>query len=202
MNRGMDRGWIGKEQASDSAPRDERRTRARDRRDERRHTLPEGLHLIDLPQPMAGFHNFLSAWYFVDALGRRVVVDPGPASSIPGLIGRLSELTDGVDLVLLTHIHLDHSGGVGQFCAHYTDAKVLVHPKGKKHLLAPGKLWSASLDTLGDVARMYGEPLPLEASALADHALAGMTPLETPGHAPHHLAFLVPFRGERLFFVG
>jgi glyoxylase-like metal-dependent hydrolase (beta-lactamase superfamily II) len=29
-----------------------------------------------------------------------------------------------------------------------------------------------------------------------------VTILETPGHAPHHISFIVPFHGERLFFVG
>lgn len=165
--------------------------------------LPEGLHLLELPQSRSGFRYFISSWFFVDSLGRRILVDPGPAATIPQLISQLSRITQGVDIVLLTHIHLDHSGGLAQFCRTYGGAKVLVHPKGRKHLLDPGKLWKASQETLGEVAAMYGEPLTLPPDCLLDHEeLEGVTVLETPGHAPHHLSFIVPMRGERLIFLG
>ncbi|MDR1731936.1 MAG: MBL fold metallo-hydrolase [Synergistaceae bacterium] len=164
--------------------------------------LPEGLHLLDLPQPKRGFQQFIAAWFFVDDQGRRILIDPGPADTIPLLAEQLSKITDGVDYVLLTHIHLDHSGGLGQFCNLFK-AKVLVHPKGRKHLLNPEKLWKASLDTLGDIAAMYGAPLPTPPDALLESpALSGVTVLETPGHAPHHLSFIISFRKERLFFTG
>ena len=64
--------------------------------------------------------RFISAWLFTDPLGRRVLVDPGPADTIPLLIRELESLTDGIDLILLTHIHLDHAGGLGQFCSRLT----------------------------------------------------------------------------------
>ncbi len=165
--------------------------------------LPEGLSLLDLPQPGFGFRCFISSWFFVDALGRRILVDPGPASTVPLLVDSLSRITSGVDIVLLTHIHLDHSGGVAQLCRTFGGAKVLVHPKGRRHLLEPGKLWKASLETLGEVAEMYGEPLPLPPeSLLDDNDLPDVTILETPGHAPHHLSFIARLRNERLFFLG
>ena len=87
--------------------------------------LPDGLHLIDLPQPLPGFRRFISSWFFRDAVGRRILVDPGPADTIPFLLRKLAAVTDGVDLVLLTHIHLDHSGGLGQFCRSRPEARVL-----------------------------------------------------------------------------
>jgi len=167
--------------------------------------LPQGLHLLDLPQPMPGFRCFVSSWFFVDSTGRRVVVDPGPASTIPALLEKLASITDGVDLILLTHIHIDHSGGVGLLCDKYGDAKVVAHPKAGRNLSSPEKLWKASLATLGDVAAMYGEPKPLAPEKLVGYdceKLAGIEVLETPGHAPHHITFIVPFNGDRLFFVG
>ncbi|MDR1943561.1 MAG: MBL fold metallo-hydrolase [Synergistaceae bacterium] len=168
-----------------------------------RRELPAGLRLLDLPQAMTGFRQFIASWFFVDPSGRRILVDPGPASSIDLLLDKLSEVTDGVDLVLLTHIHLDHSGGIGQFCERRREAKVLAHPKARRHLLDPGKLWSASIHTLGDIAKMYGEPAPLDPGALLEGCeVPGVTTIETPGHAPHHLSFIAPFEGEKLFFAG
>ena len=167
--------------------------------------LPQGLHLLDLSQPMHGSQYFIAPWFFVDPAGRRVLVDPGPANSIPTLLKELSYVTDGVDLILLTHIHLDHAGGVGLLCEckNFGGAKVVVHPKGARHLVAPEKLWKASLATLGGVAAMYGEPKPLAPENLADYDdFPEIEVIETPGHAPHHMSFIVPLDGDRLFFIG
>lgn len=170
--------------------------------------LPDGLHCIDLPQPLPGFRRFVSAWFFRDAGGRRVLVDPGPAGTIPHLLRELEALTDGVDLVLLTHIHLDHSGGLGPLCARWPKARVLAHPKAFRHLTDPAKLWRASLETLGDVARTYGPPEPVDGAVLIERDESGLVEVfPTPGHAPHHLAFRVLCGAcgrerKRLFFVG
>jgi glyoxylase-like metal-dependent hydrolase (beta-lactamase superfamily II) len=164
---------------------------------------PDGLHLIDLPQSMTGFHHFICSWFFVDESGRRILVDPGPAGTIPLLLDKLSRITDGVDLVLLTHIHLDHSGGIGQLRERYGDVKVMAHHKARRHLTDPGKLWRSSLEVLGSVAEMYSAPVPLDADSLIDgDEIPGVTIIETPGHAPHHLSFFIPFNGKRLLFIG
>jgi len=165
--------------------------------------LPEGLHLFDLPLPRPGFHHFISSWFFVDPAGRRVVVDPGPASTIPLLLKELSSVTDGVDLVLLTHIHLDHSGGLSQFCEEFSGAKVVTHPKGARHLIDPERLWNASRITLREVADMYGLPKPLAPEKLANYSdFPEIEVIETPGHAPHHISFITKLGSERLFFIG
>jgi len=31
--------------------------------------LPQGLHLLNLPQPMPGFQDFIASWFFVDSAG-------------------------------------------------------------------------------------------------------------------------------------
>lgn len=165
----------------------------------------EGLFLIDLPQSASGFRRFISSWFFRDALGRRIVVDPGPTSSLPLLESALERLTDDVDLVLITHIHLDHSGCIGEFCDVHPHAKVLVHPRGATHLRSPGKLWSASVRTLGGTALMYGEPrpLPAETEIIEEDAEGVIEVFMTPGHAPHHISMRVKDdHGRSLLFVG
>ena len=163
----------------------------------------EGLFLIDLPQGMPGFRQFIASWFFVDALGRRVVVDPGPANTIPLLNGALERLTEDVDLVLLTHIHLDHAGGVGAFCRRWPHAGVLAHPRAFAHLRRPDRLWSASVRTLGNVALAYGEPEPLTAPLLSEDPDGLIEVFPTPGHAPHHVALRTrPREGGPLLFIG
>ena len=97
--------------------------------------MMDGLFLIDLPLPIEGFEKFFSAWFFIDDMGRKILIETGPASTIPILTAELSELTDSLDYILLTHIHLDHSGGLGHLAARYRGAKVLVSPRGRKHLI-------------------------------------------------------------------
>lgn len=162
----------------------------------------DGLFLIDLPQERDGFEKFISAWFFKDEHGRRILVDPGPASTIEDLCGELGKLTDDLDIILLTHIHLDHSGGVGQLLQKYRRAKIVVSERGKKHLLSPEKLWNASVETLGDVANLYKEPIPVSEENFFDGKPGGIEIFETPGHAPHHISFRVPFGDKNLFFVG
>jgi glyoxylase-like metal-dependent hydrolase (beta-lactamase superfamily II) len=165
---------------------------------------PDGLYLLDLPQPCRdGFHHFISSWFFVDSMGRRILVDPGPANTIPLLFDQISLIAEDIDLVLLTHIHLDHSGGIGQFCERFKNAKVLVHPKARRHLINPAKLWKSSLDVLGDIAEMYETPVALDPGFLVEYnEVAGIDIIETPGHSPHHLTFIVSLQGIRLLFAG
>ena len=164
----------------------------------------DDLFLIDLPQNFDGFEKFISAWFFVDNMGKKILVDTGPASTIPILAAELSKLTDSLDYILLTHIHLDHSGGLGHLLQKYGSAKVLVSPKGRKHLISPEKLWNASISNIGDIAELYGKPLPVPSSALLNEGegLEGVEVFETPGHAPHHISFRIPFKSDHLLFVG
>ena len=189
--------WKGPERRVADRRRSERRMIER-----RSAELPQGLHLLDLPQPRPGFRHLVSSWFFVDSRGQRILVDPGPAGTIPLLLEKLSSVTEGVDFILLTHIHLDHAGGIGELCKRYENARVMVHPEAAKHLIEPDRLWKSSLDALGDVAELDGAPVPLNPVALLIGEIQGVTVLETPGHAPHHLSFIVPFQGDKLFFVG
>ena len=164
----------------------------------------EGLFLIDLPQPVDGFEKFISAWFFKDNLGRRILVETGPAGTIQDLAAELSKLTDNLDYILLTHIHLDHAGGLGQLTKYYPAAKALVSPKGRRHLISPEKLWNATITTLGEYARVYGEPLPVPPDILLNEGegIEGVEIYETPGHAPHHASFRIPFKSKHLLFAG
>ena len=122
------------------------------------------LSLIDLPLTMEGYHHFFGVWLIRDeARGRNVIVDPGPASTAPLLLEALGDLcVDRLDLVLLTHIHLDHSGGLAELLEAFPAAMVAVHPRGKPHLADPTRLWESSLRVIPEMAPAYGEPAPVD----------------------------------------
>lgn len=152
------------------------------------------LFLIDLPQKIEGFRNFISSWVYAGDF--TAVIDPGPRSTIDVLVKSLHELgIRHVDYVLLTHIHIDHAGGVGEFLRHFDGAKVIVNERGKEHMINPGRLWKGSLKVLGDIARMYGVIDPVVEHRFAESA-DGVEIIYTPGHAVHHQSYVI---GDYLF---
>lgn len=164
----------------------------------------ETLRLIDLEQPRPGFRHFIASW-LLQAEGKNLLVDPGPAGTVPTLIRALDELNvRRLDWILLTHAHLDHGGGVAELLDAYPGTPVLCHPRGMEHLAKPERLWEVSRRNLGWIAEMYGRPRPVPAECLRFEErfeIAGMEIecIDTPGHAPHHLCFKVGdivFAGE------
>ncbi len=155
--------------------------------------------LIDLDQPKRGYRLFITCWLH-RAAGETLVVDPGPASTIDHLIGRLrDEGVERLDRIVLTHIHLDHGGGAGHLAAAFPEARVVCHAPSAKHLIDPARLWEGSLKVLGENATLFGEPLPVAADRIdkpASLETLGIRTIPTPGHAPHHLSFL---HGDLLF---
>jgi glyoxylase-like metal-dependent hydrolase (beta-lactamase superfamily II) len=153
----------------------------------------KGPLLIDLEQPLPGQQRFVSTW-LVPAADGTFLVDPGPPRSAPALLEALA--AHGVrrlDLILLTHVHLDHAGATADVLARYPEARVAVHERGRPHLIAPERLWAGSRSVLGQVAEVYGEPRPVPPDALAgpdDLKHFGVRAVATPGHAAHHQSFV------------
>ncbi len=130
-----------------------------------------------------------------------LLVDPGPASCLPRLLGELADAgIQGHDVtgLLLTHIHLDHAGATGTLVRQYPHLRVYVHERGAPHVIDPSKL-------LASAGRLYGaemEPLWGEFAAVPSanvRVLEGGERLEfngylidvaaTPGHASHHVSY-------------
>lgn len=163
--------------------------------------IRDNLHLIDIDQALEGFRQFISAW-LCRVNGSTLLVDPGPASTIPYLVERLKQAgVSRIDHILLTHIHLDHAGGTGHLLRHFPEARVNCHPKGIPHLVAPQKLWEESKKVLGKVAEVYGEMAPVPEASIAwrERIPFGgdmIEAIETPGHAAHHVSYRM---GDILF---
>jgi glyoxylase-like metal-dependent hydrolase (beta-lactamase superfamily II) len=164
------------------------------------HSIADDLALIELRPPLAGFDSFIGAWlYQSDAT---CLVDVGPAVTAPDLREALARLgVHHLDAIYLTHIHIDHAGGIGQIAAAFPETPIVVHPKGIDHLVDPTRLWEGTLKTLAATARAYGPfmPVPPERLVPADSDIPGpLSALITPGHAPHHASYV----GEAGLFVG
>lgn len=162
--------------------------------------VSEDLYLIDLPQKIEGFRKFISSWVVKDG-SNAMLIDVGPRATVPKLIEALNYLgIRRVEYVLLTHIHLDHSGGIAEVLSQYPSAKLVAHEISYPHLINPERLWKASLEAIGEVAEVYGKPNAIEESRIykgdVDFGGKKVEIIKTPGHAPHHQSYIF---GEFLF---
>lgn len=157
--------------------------------------------LIEIEQEIPGFKNFIGAWVCQGDMN--IIFDVGPANSVSRLVDLLvSAGISRIDYIILTHIHIDHAGGLAGLIEHFPMAKVVCHAGGIRHLVDTSKLWSGSCDTLGSIADSLGRPKPVNEEKFIRHTdvnIHDMQIIETPGHAAHHLSFLykgILFSGE------
>jgi glyoxylase-like metal-dependent hydrolase (beta-lactamase superfamily II) len=149
---------------------------------------------------LLGGWSKLTAGYLIEGPAP-VLLETGSQTSVPALLAALDE--HGVapgDLagVAVTHIHLDHAGGVGDVARAFPKAKVYVHEKGARHLIDPERLVRSASQVYGDLLdSLYGrlDPTPAErVHVLADGETIEIGPgrtlttIDSPGHAKHHLA--------------
>ena len=154
----------------------------------------------------------VTAGYLIEG-AEPVLVETGSQSSVPALLAALADVgVDAGDLagVAVTHIHLDHAGGVGDVARAFPNATVYVHEKGARHLADPERLVSSAARVYGELLdRLYGrlDPTPVERIHVledGEEVRVGpdrvLTTVDSPGHAKHHLALHDSTSG--ILFVG
>jgi glyoxylase-like metal-dependent hydrolase (beta-lactamase superfamily II) len=156
------------------------------------------IHTIDLN--FLGRSGTIGA-YLVPYSNGCILIETGPGSTINNLITQLDnfgyEIQDITD-VFLTHIHLDHAGAAGWWAKH--GAQIHVHENGAPHLINPEKLLVSASRLYGELMdSLWGEFISIpedHISIMHDQeeihiANLSILALDVPGHANHHLAYLI-----------
>jgi len=147
----------------------------------------------------------LACCYLLRQGREAVLIDTGTAYTAPSILALLKQkgiARDQVRYVIPTHVHLDHAGGAGQLMAALPEARLLVHPRGARHLVDPSRLRAATAAVYGEETfiKEYGELLPVPEKRVTEvedgHIIElegrRLTCLDTPGHARHHICLWDP----------
>jgi len=159
----------------------------------------EDLHYVD-----TGMYDSpeYGSVYVLDA-ERPAVIDTGLGTNYERIVDAIESvglsLAD-IEVIAVTHVHLDHAGGAGFLARDCPNADVYVHEIGARHLVDPERLVEGTKRAVGDQWRYYVEPRPIaedrivelsdgDAIDLGDHELVAH---HAPGHAPHQVVFEDP----------
>jgi glyoxylase-like metal-dependent hydrolase (beta-lactamase superfamily II) len=163
---------------------------------------------------MAGRQRYTAAYLL--AADEPTLVETGPGTSVEPVDRALASLgiaPSALAHIVVTHIHLDHAGGVGGLATRYPRATIWVHERGAKHLADPTRLVASAARVYGEdrMAELFGpvEPVPADRVRVLDDETIlriggrSLVALDTPGHASHHLALVdsetgVVFTGDAL----
>jgi glyoxylase-like metal-dependent hydrolase (beta-lactamase superfamily II) len=133
------------------------------------------------------------------------LIETSASPSVPYILEGLKELgiaPEEIKYIIVTHIHLDHSGGAGLFLEHCPNAQVVVHQKGARHLANPTKLIASAKAVYGEKFNSLFDPiLPIaegrilikgdqETLEISENCL--LTFYDSPGHANHHFSIYHP----------
>lgn len=154
----------------------------------------------------AGFHRTgMAASHLIVDGEAAGFVDVGTSHTTPTLLAVLEAKgipREAVTLVMVTHVHLDHAGGAGTLMAALPNARLVVHPRGARHMIDPSRLIAGATAVYGieELSRTYGEIAAVPAERVVqvsdgDELSLGARTLrflDTPGHARHHYCVLDP----------
>ncbi|GHH71615.1 MBL fold hydrolase [Streptosporangium violaceochromogenes] len=170
-----------------------------------------GGEVYEIDTRMAGYSG-ITAGYLI--LGDRpCLVETGTSTSAPVVRDALTSLGVGpgdLATVVVTHIHLDHAGGVGDIAGFFPEAEIVVHEKGARHLADPSRLMASARAVWGDrLDTLFGELSPTESSRIRALGETGAVDLGngrtlsshySPGHAKHHVGLIDSGTGD--LYVG
>lgn len=156
---------------------------------------------------MGGYDGITSSYLIRGS--RPCLVETGTARSAGTVIAALAELGIGpadLSTIVVTHIHLDHAGGVGDLAEAFPGTTVVVHERGARHLADPTRLVASARRVFGaDMDRLFGDLRPVPVDRLVTLSESGSVDLgdgrrldtfHNPGHASHHVGLLDTQTGD------
>jgi glyoxylase-like metal-dependent hydrolase (beta-lactamase superfamily II) len=156
-----------------------------------------GISTVDADYVQPGYASV----HLIERDGRVAVVDTGTNDSVPRVLAALQRLglePSAVDIVFITHVHLDHAGGAGLLMRALPGARAVAHPRSVPHLVDPSRLIDASRAVYGEARFdcLYKTPLPIDPDRISETkdgerlrlGRSEFGVLFTPGHALHHHA--------------
>jgi glyoxylase-like metal-dependent hydrolase (beta-lactamase superfamily II) len=160
----------------------------------------------------AGLPQCAAAFLLCDG-PRAAFVETNTTHAVPRLLEALEAAgrrADDVELVIITHAHLDHAGGASALMEACPHATLLAHPKAAANIIDPERLVRSAKEVYGEEAfeQLYGEIRPIAESrvrALDDAEIVSLgsrrlTFFHTRGHANHH--FCIHDAGSNGVFTG
>ncbi len=160
--------------------------------------LGQGRQLLDLD--FRDTEGLVAAYLLPEEDGF-ALVETGPSTcrtSLLAAVARAGVSNEEVRHVFVTHIHLDHAGGMGAVVDSFPNATFYAHELGLPHLVDPTRLVASARRAWGAASdQLWGTIVPVPSRRILSlrggerFPLAGgdLRVIATPGHARHHLAF-------------
>ncbi len=146
---------------------------------------------------------FRTAAYFIED-EQLTLIETGSSLSHDILVENLAFLgytPADLSYVIVTHVHLDHAGGAGHMMEKAPQAKLVVHPRGERHMVDPTRLWDGAKAVYKErLGALFGciKPIAKAQILIKNHGdtlsigKRTLTFFDSPGHAKHHFTILDP----------
>jgi glyoxylase-like metal-dependent hydrolase (beta-lactamase superfamily II) len=150
--------------------------------------------------PDGTFPNAANA-FLVQTPDKNILVDTGFGRLLFENLKSTGLDANQIDVVLITHMHGDHIGGL------LKNGQVLF-PNAQLYISQPERDYWAGEKNAGAVAVLnaYEQQLvlfePNSLDSLSQSLLPGIIPVATYGHTPGHTSFLVESKGDKLLIWG
>jgi Zn-dependent hydrolases, including glyoxylases len=157
--------------------------------------ISDGVYMID---PCLFDSMGYIALYFVTQ-PKRILFDVGPSVTAERVIRAIETLGyrgDQIDYLFVSHVHVEHSGGISKIASWASNSKIIVSPASVRHLQDPSKMYQAYTNYYGRFGPLIGDYQPLSQSSML-RVISTLTELplgdrrgriiQCAGHAHHQV---------------